>query len=30
MQEMVWLIGNNLDFEKASSTIQQIRTPSIE
>lgn len=30
VQEMVWLIGNNFDFESASNTIQQIRAPSIE
>ncbi|KAG5866098.1 hypothetical protein JTB14_015931 [Gonioctena quinquepunctata] len=29
-QEMVWLIGNNLDFEKAQSTLQQLRSPLIE
>lgn len=30
VQEMVWLIANNLDFERASTTIQQIRAPLIE
>ncbi|XP_044271320.1 luciferin sulfotransferase [Tribolium madens] len=29
-QEMIWLIGNDLDFETARNTIQQIRAPLIE
>ncbi|XP_017774558.1 PREDICTED: sulfotransferase 1C2-like [Nicrophorus vespilloides] len=29
-QEMVWLIGNELDFEQARKTIQQLRAPMIE
>ncbi|KAI4460792.1 sulfotransferase sult [Holotrichia oblita] len=29
-QEIIWLIANNLDFEKATSTIQQLRAPVIE
>lgn len=30
LQEMVWLIGNNLDFTTAENTLQQIRAPLIE
>ncbi|KAI4460791.1 sulfotransferase sult [Holotrichia oblita] len=29
-QEIMWLIANNLDFEKATSTIQQLRAPLLE
>ncbi|KAJ1531903.1 hypothetical protein ONE63_000547 [Megalurothrips usitatus] len=29
-QEMVWCIGNDLDFERAKKLIQQFRTPRIE
>ncbi|KRT80380.1 hypothetical protein AMK59_7373, partial [Oryctes borbonicus] len=29
-QEIIWLIANNLNFEKATSTIQQLRAPMIE
>ncbi|CAG9859342.1 unnamed protein product [Phyllotreta striolata] len=29
-QEIVWLLGNNMDFQKAESTLQQIRAPLIE
>ncbi|CAG9759670.1 unnamed protein product [Ceutorhynchus assimilis] len=29
-QEMIWLIRNNLDFETAQTTIQQLRAPLIE
>lgn len=29
-QEMIWLIGNNLDFDNAKNTIQQIRAPLLE
>jgi hypothetical protein len=27
---MIWLLGNNLDFDKAKSTIQQARVPLLE
>lgn len=30
LQEMVWLIANDLDFDKAKGTIQQLRAPMIE
>ncbi|CAH1105251.1 unnamed protein product [Psylliodes chrysocephalus] len=29
-QEIVWLLGNNMDFEGSQSTLQQIRAPLIE
>ncbi|XP_018571408.1 estrogen sulfotransferase-like [Anoplophora glabripennis] len=29
-QEMIWIIGNNLDFETAKNTLQQFRAPLIE
>nr|ANI86000.1 sulfotransferase [Locusta migratoria migratoria] len=29
-QEMVWCIGNDLDFKKAKETMQQLRTPLLE
>lgn len=29
-QEMIWLIGNDLDFDEANKTIQQMRAPMIE
>ncbi|XP_028136794.1 sulfotransferase 1 family member D1-like [Diabrotica virgifera virgifera] len=29
-QEMIWLLNNNLDFQKAQSTVQQLRAPLIE
>ncbi|XP_018577024.1 sulfotransferase 1 family member D1-like [Anoplophora glabripennis] len=29
-QEMIWLIGNNLDFDTAKSTLQQFRAPLLE
>ncbi|XP_030749751.1 sulfotransferase family cytosolic 1B member 1-like [Sitophilus oryzae] len=29
-QEIVWLIGNDLDFEKAKTVLQQLRAPLIE
>uniref|UniRef100_A0A182IP82 Sulfotransferase domain-containing protein n=1 Tax=Anopheles atroparvus TaxID=41427 RepID=A0A182IP82_ANOAO len=29
-QEMVWLLGNNLDYEAARSQLQQVRTPLLE
>lgn len=30
LQEILWLLGNDLDFEKARSTVQQIRNPTLE
>lgn len=29
-QEMIWLLGNNFDYEAAKNNIQQIRTPLLE
>lgn len=29
-QEMVWLLGNNLDYEAARNQLQQVRTPLLE
>lgn len=29
-QEMIWLINNNLDFDGAKNTVQQLRAPLIE
>jgi estrone sulfotransferase len=30
LQEILWLLGNDLDFEKARSIIQQVRNPTLE
>ncbi len=30
MQELVWCVMNNLDFDKAKSADQEIRVPFIE
>lgn len=30
LSEILWLLANDLDFEKARSAVQQVRTPTIE
>lgn len=30
LSEILWLLGNDLDFDKARSIVQQIRTPTLE
>lgn len=30
LQEILWLLGNDLDFDKARSVIQQVRNPTLE
>lgn len=30
LQEILWLLGNDLDFEKARSIVQQVRNPLLE
>lgn len=30
LQEILWLLGNDLDFDKARSIVQQIRNPTLE
>lgn len=30
LQEILWLLGNDLDFVKASNIIQQVRNPTLE
>lgn len=30
LQEILWLLGNDLNFEKAQSVIQQVRCPLLE
>lgn len=29
-QELIWLLGNNLDYEAARNQLQQVRTPLLE
>jgi Sulfotransferase domain len=30
LSEILWLLGNDLDFEKARNIVQQVRTPTLE
>lgn len=30
LQEILWLLGNDLDFDKAKAVMQQVRNPTLE
>lgn len=30
LQEILWLLGNDLDYEHAKNIVQQVRTPTLE